>query len=208
MTSPRIRLDLVPADSGRDHDRVWALRVDGADAGTLRASRRGDEVEVRVEVDQALTRRGVARGAIGRMLGLAPFGSEVEYIALIDARDAGATALARAMGFAPTGRSRESRDVWTRPAPRSRAARDDPMRFLDGEGRIDRYPQRDTERLSLLTWVTAQALPAGIVVTEAEVNEMLAPFAPGGDVAVLRRYLVDHELVERTRSGSEYLRLV
>lgn len=35
-------------------------------------------------------------------------------------------------------------------------------------------------------------------------NERLAPFAPGGDVAVLRRYLVDHGLLERTPSGSEY----
>ena len=43
--------------------------------------------------------------------------------------------------------------------------------------------------------------------TEAEVNDTLEPYATGGDVAVLRRYLVDHELLERTRSGSEYARV-
>lgn len=35
-------------------------------------------------------------------------------------------------------------------------------------------------------------------------DEWWEPYAPGGDVAVLRRYLVDHGILERTRSGSEY----
>ena len=45
---------------------------------------------------------------------------------------------------------------------------------------------------------------AGAGATLADVNARLEPYAPGSDVAVLRRYLVDHELLERTRSGSEY----
>jgi hypothetical protein len=40
------------------------------------------------------------------------------------------------------------------------------------------------------------------VLSEKELNERLEPFS--SDVAVLRRHLVDHGLVERTRSGSEY----
>nr|WP_292684125.1 DUF2087 domain-containing protein [Microbacterium sp. SCN 69-37] len=34
----------------------------------------------------------------------------------------------------------------------------------------------------------------------------LEPDAPNGDVAVLRRYLVDHGLLRRTASGSEHVR--
>ncbi len=79
-------------------------------------------------------------------------------------------------------------------------------RFLTRDGRIDRYPVQQAERQELLEWVTAQAFAADDLLTESEVNERLAPYAPGGDVAVLRRYLVDHSLLERTRSGSEYAR--
>jgi hypothetical protein len=75
-------------------------------------------------------------------------------------------------------------------------------RYLDGDGRIDRYPVRDADRAELFAWVAARAFSPGDVLTEQQVNERLSPFTD--DVAVLRRYLVDYELLERTRSGSEY----
>lgn len=77
-------------------------------------------------------------------------------------------------------------------------------RFLDKDGRIDRYPVQHGDRRELLAWVAGRAFSSGELLSEAEVNERLEPFAPRGDVAVLRRYLVDHELLERTASGSEY----
>lgn len=82
-----------------------------------------------------------------------------------------------------------------------------PARFLDREGRIDRYPLADRDRRELFVWIADQTLPHGEVWTESEVNERLDAMAPGGDVAVLRRYLVDFGLLERTRSGSEYARV-
>jgi hypothetical protein len=75
-------------------------------------------------------------------------------------------------------------------------------RYLDGDGRIDRYPVRDVDRVELFAWIAARAFRPADVLTEQQVNERLAPFTD--DVAVLRRYLVDYELLERTRSGSEY----
>jgi hypothetical protein len=77
-----------------------------------------------------------------------------------------------------------------------------PARFLDGAGRIDRFPVQDGDRRELLAWVAARAFAPGEVLSEKQTNERLARFAD--DVAVLRRYLVDAELLERTRSGSEY----
>ncbi len=79
-----------------------------------------------------------------------------------------------------------------------------PERFLDAEGRIDRYPAQHTERAELLRWVVERALRPGEVLSEAETNARLEPFT--ADVAVLRRYLVDAGLLERTPSGSEYAR--
>lgn len=80
-----------------------------------------------------------------------------------------------------------------------------PERFLTAGGRIDRYPAQQRERHELLRWVAERAFRSGEVLTEQQTNERLEPFTD--DVAVLRRYLVDAELLERTRSGSEYARV-
>ena len=75
-------------------------------------------------------------------------------------------------------------------------------RFLTAEGRIDRYPAKPDDRAALLRHVIAGSLQPGEVVTEAELNNRLARFAD--DVATLRRYLVDHQLVERRADGTQY----
>lgn len=80
-----------------------------------------------------------------------------------------------------------------------------PRRFLTADGRIDRYPAQQSDRDELLRWIADRAFRAGEVLTEKQTNERLEPFT--GDVAVLRRYLVDAALLERTRSGSEYARV-
>ncbi|WP_249353680.1 DUF2087 domain-containing protein [Microbacterium sp. 2FI] len=77
-----------------------------------------------------------------------------------------------------------------------------PARYLDADGRIDRYPVRDADRRELLAWIAARAFRPEDVLTERAVNERLAQFTD--DVAALRRYLVDAGLLERTRSGTEY----
>lgn len=79
-----------------------------------------------------------------------------------------------------------------------------PARFLDADGRIDRYPAQQSDRDDLLRWVVDRAFAADDVCDEAETNARLAAFT--SDVAALRRYLVDAGLLERTRSGSQYAR--
>lgn len=77
-------------------------------------------------------------------------------------------------------------------------------RFLGPDGRITAYPSDRSVRAELLAHVAARAFPTDRVLSEREVNELLAAFTD--DVAVLRRYLVDHGELARTRSGSEYTR--
>jgi len=81
-----------------------------------------------------------------------------------------------------------------------------PERFLDSDGRIDRYPAQAAGRLAVLRHVAGRAFSPDTVLRERDVNEQLEPDAPNGDVAVLRRYLVDHGLLRRTASGSEHVR--
>ncbi|MEV8148756.1 DUF2087 domain-containing protein [Arthrobacter sp. NPDC080073] len=75
-------------------------------------------------------------------------------------------------------------------------------RFLAADGRIDRYPAREADRLKLLAWAAARILDKGDRVAERELNERLARFT--GDVPMLRRYLVDSGMVGRTPDGSAY----
>jgi len=216
MGRARIRIDLVADGGGSPDTRRWRIQEEGSDVGRLRADHHGGDVTIHVEVVSEARGRGVARVAVGRLLGMAPWGADVRYVAVLDPTDVAAAALAHALGFQPVdlqpddlpldGVPPDGGRVWTRPAPRPRAAAGDITRFLDASGRIDRYPLRAGDRRELLEWVAGRALPAGAVLDEKRVNEALAPYAPGGDVAVLRRYLVDHGLVVRTASGSEYVR--
>ena len=76
------------------------------------------------------------------------------------------------------------------------------QRFLTPDGRVDRYPANAREREALLAHIAARVLAPDEVVDERDLTRRLARFSD--DPAALRRYLVDTELVVRTRSGSEY----
>jgi len=191
------------ADAGTR--RTWQVAVAGRIVGTLEGVRSGDEVRLNLALSEdgsGADGTQSAQGALGQMLGQAFWGPDVEYV--IDSADPAVQQAAVATGFLREAGSRDDRGLWRRSAPRTKPARDSITRFLDGAGRIDRYPVSAADRRELLAWVAHRAFVPADVLTEAEVNDRLRPYAPDGDVAVLRRYLVDHELLERTRSGSEY----
>ena len=77
-------------------------------------------------------------------------------------------------------------------------------RFLDGT-RIVQFPSQPAEREELLAWVADQVIRRDEVLSEAMLNERL--LAHSDDVALLRRYLVDFELLERRADGTEYTRV-
>ncbi|MEO8828992.1 DUF2087 domain-containing protein [Lapillicoccus sp.] len=67
-------------------------------------------------------------------------------------------------------------------------------RFLGPDGSVRAMPTRIAKRMVVLDYV-AQAFPIGQTWPESEVNEVLRRFHP--DVAMLRRYLVEEEFLER-----------
>jgi hypothetical protein len=69
-------------------------------------------------------------------------------------------------------------------------------------GRIDRYPANQAERRELLAWIAGDAFRQGEELTERQVNERLLAYTD--DVVLLRRYLVDFGVLDRTPSGSSY----
>jgi len=68
------------------------------------------------------------------------------------------------------------------------------------DGRIQHYPAKPADRLEVLEWVATQLTPGSY--SEAEITEQLTAFT--SDVASLRRYLVDAELIHRDADGSIY----
>ncbi len=71
-------------------------------------------------------------------------------------------------------------------------------------GRIERYPANMTERRELLAWIVSEAVEPDEHLTEKQVNERLLRYTD--DVVLLRRYMIDFGLLERTPSGSSYSR--
>jgi hypothetical protein len=71
-------------------------------------------------------------------------------------------------------------------------------------GRIERYPANKADRRELLAWIVGVAIQPGEDLTERQVNERLLSYTD--DVVLLRRYLVDFGLLQRTASGSSYSR--
>lgn len=71
-------------------------------------------------------------------------------------------------------------------------------------GRIERYPSNKAQRRELLAWIAGEAIRPGEELTEKQINERLLGYTD--DVVLLRRYLVDFGLLQRTPSGSSYSR--
>lgn len=204
MTGTRLEITSLSDDGDR---RRWLLRVDGADVGWLDGAHDAGTVGLSFSVVKAARTRGVLAGAVGRILGAAPWGAGVVYELAVAPGDADGAETAASLGFSPAGTDAQGNDTWHRTAPRPRPAKGDVTRFLDASGHIDRYPASTGERRDLLTWVAERAIGADEVLAEAEVNERLAPYAPRDDVAALRRHLIDHALLSRTASGSQYARV-
>jgi hypothetical protein len=68
--------------------------------------------------------------------------------------------------------------------------------FLDAEHRIVTIPAQRKKRLAVLRWLVEDFQP-GRQYSEAEVNRVISRRHP--DFATLRRYLVDEELMQRSR---------
>ena len=71
-------------------------------------------------------------------------------------------------------------------------------------GRIEQYPANAAERRDLLAWIADNVFSPGERISERQVNERLLSYTD--DVVLLRRYMVDFGILERTPSGSSYSR--
>lgn len=79
-------------------------------------------------------------------------------------------------------------------------------RYFDAEGRLARWPGKYSHRIPCI-WVLWSRIPANQDMTEKQVNEVLAANHLFEDHALLRRWLCDLRLVDRTPDGRRYRRI-
>lgn len=78
--------------------------------------------------------------------------------------------------------------------------------YFDDEGFFSRWPGKHSHRAACM-WVVWSWLPAGGVLSEREISQLLETRHSFGDAALLRRWLVDYGMVQRTPDGREYRRV-
>jgi hypothetical protein len=86
------------------------------------------------------------------------------------------------------------------------AAVEKASRYFDAKGRLTQWPSKDSQA-RLCVWVIWSRLPRGVRLTEREISDLLKELNTFNDHALLRRALVDYDLVVRTPTGSAYRRI-
>ncbi len=80
------------------------------------------------------------------------------------------------------------------------------LRHFDAEGRLLRWPAKLGER-QICIWVPWSRLPSRQVLSEPQINGHIEAAHTFGDYALLRRWMCDWGMVERTTDGREYRRI-
>jgi len=192
---PRVTLRDNLKDANR---RTWIIVVDGIDAGSIAAERSGERAVLHFSAREGGA--GVLRQAIGRLVGAPPFEGTRVLVAKTDAAAVEDRRLLDETGFERVEVGADGMETWERPT--GSRPRTGPGRLLDRHGRIAKYPVRDVDLHELLVGLAPRVLTAGEVLTESEINERIRALTD--DIDRLRRAFVDHGLVERTMSGTEY----
>lgn len=72
------------------------------------------------------------------------------------------------------------------------------------ENKIVNLPRRKNDKINLFCYITNLEFENGVEYTEKEINHKLVNYYE--DYALLRRYLVDFGLLERSKDCSVYIR--
>ena len=75
--------------------------------------------------------------------------------------------------------------------------------FLDSEGRITQWPRKQKVKIAVLAYLSEKFQP-DCMYTEQQVNAICKQWHTFGDHFLLRRELVDNDLLSRERDGSRY----
>jgi hypothetical protein len=70
-------------------------------------------------------------------------------------------------------------------------------------GKIIRWPKKDIERRSVLIYI-ALKIPQKNILSEKDINELIMQNIIFEDYALIRRELIEHKYIQRTKDCREY----
>lgn len=77
--------------------------------------------------------------------------------------------------------------------------------FFNSEGKVTQLPQKQSTRIAVLEYLS-QKFQLKCTYTERQVNAICEQWHTFGDYFLLRRELVDNNLLTREKDGSRYWR--
>lgn len=116
------------------------------------------------------------------------------------------TLIAKAAGY--RNHQHLKAEVTPPPAVSKDAAKriEDALRVFDNDGIMLRWPKKTSVQALCIAWFWS-LLPAKADLTETQVNEIVQNAEGFGDHVLVRRSLIDHGFVTRTRDGRTYRRI-
>lgn len=75
--------------------------------------------------------------------------------------------------------------------------------FLDEEGRVKCWPSKKQKKIAVIEYM-ATKFEVGREYNEKEVNEIINNWHTFGDYFILRRSMVEYQLMSRTPNGAKY----
>ncbi|MBI9011550.1 MAG: DUF2087 domain-containing protein [Clostridiales bacterium] len=75
--------------------------------------------------------------------------------------------------------------------------------FIDADGRIKQWPSKNNLKIEVIKYI-ASKFEVNRTYTEKEVNEIIMKWHTYNDYFMIRRGMIEYQLLERTRNGSKY----
>ncbi len=84
---------------------------------------------------------------------------------------------------------------------------EDIKNFIDEKGRVHTWPSKMKKKIAIIEYLTTK-FESDIEYTEKQVNQILNNWHTFEDYFILRRSLVEHRSLKRTKDGSKYWKSV
>ena len=78
--------------------------------------------------------------------------------------------------------------------------------FLDEKGRVTNWPAKRSLKIEVVKYI-ADKFEDGRIYSEKDVNGIINEWHTYGDYFMLRRGMIEYQLLARTRNGSKYWKL-
>jgi len=78
--------------------------------------------------------------------------------------------------------------------------------FLDEKGRVTKWPAKRSKKIEVVKYIS-EKFEEDVIYSEKDVNVIIDQWHTYGDYFMLRRGMIEYQLLARTPNGSKYWKL-